>query len=255
MILTVLGGSAAGGNPGQPCSGYLVVSDETRVALDLGSGTLPELRRHVDAATLDAIVISHVHLDHVLDLLAMRYFLAYSPDRTGRRIPLWMPPDGMAFLDRLALALQDDGDGGPYFSCFAIAEYDPAAPLHIGSLTLTFAPTVHYIDTWAIRAFDGRSTLVYTADTGPAADLAAFCAGADVLITEASNDAPDHEPWETRGHQTPEEAGNLATRAGIGTLVLSHLWSQFGFDRAAHRAATAFTGQILIARPGLRVEV
>ena len=254
MRLTVLGGSAAGGNPGQACSGYLVESGGTAIALDLGAGTLPVLRSVTDAAALDAIVISHVHLDHLLDLLAMRYFLAYSPDRTGRRVPLWMPPGGLGFLDRLAVALESDGEGDPYFSTFDAREYAPAEELRIGGLIVRFTPTVHYVPTWAMRVSDATSSVVYTADTGPAANLAGFASAADVLVTEAAADVPGDEPWEERGHLTPEEAGALARDAGAPRLLLSHLWRQFGFERAAERAAAVFPGQVLIARQGLAIE-
>ena len=84
MELTILGGSAAGPNPGQGCSGYLVESGTTRVVVDLGPGTFPELRRHVDYRLLDGVVLSHGHLDHFLDILTVRYALAYNPVAAGR---------------------------------------------------------------------------------------------------------------------------------------------------------------------------
>ncbi|MFM9107867.1 MAG: MBL fold metallo-hydrolase [Chloroflexota bacterium] len=255
MRLTVLGGSAAGGNPGQPCSGYLAESGETRIALDLGTATLQQLREHTDAALLDGIVISHMHLDHVLDLLAMRYFLAYSPGASGRRAPLWLPPGGLAFLDRLALALEDDGEGDPYFAVFDAREYDPARQLTAGVLTISFAPTVHYVPTWAMRVSDGVSSLTYTADTGPAANLEGFAAGTDLLIAEGSCDEPGDEPRETRGHLMPEEAGELAARSSAKALLLTHLWQQYGLERAARRAANRYAGPVFLAQPGLSIDL
>ena len=255
MRLTVLGGAAAGGNPGQGCSGYLVQAGATRVALDLGPATLPVLRLNADAQELDGIIVSHLHLDHVLDLLALRYALAYGPNRPARRIPLYLPPGGLAFLDRLATALADDGEGGPYFEGFAASEYDPSGRLAIGSLEVTFAPTVHYVPCWAIRVSGPNAAdLVYTADTGPSADLAPFARDAGAIIIEGSADDPGDEPWEARGHMTPEEAGELAAAAGAGTLVLTHLWVEHGVERAARRAAARFPGRVEIARPGLTVE-
>lgn len=90
--LTILGGSAAGVGTGQGCTGYLVQSDSTSIVLDLGPNTLLELRKHTDFRRLDGIVISHLHMDHVLDLFAMRFALAYNPERPPRPIPLWLPP-------------------------------------------------------------------------------------------------------------------------------------------------------------------
>jgi ribonuclease BN (tRNA processing enzyme) len=255
VILTVLGGSAAGGNPGQGCSGYLVESGDTRLVLDLGSATLPELRLHANPADLDGIVISHLHLDHVLDLLALRYHLAYDPDRSGRTVPLFLPPGGLAFFDRLAAALDDDGEGESYFSQFDMSEYDPGHRLDIGGLTLSFAPTIHYVPCWAIRVEDGATSIVYTADTGPAAELDSFASGAAILIAEAAAIDTSSEPWESRGHLSAEEAGHLAAAAGVDMLVLAHYWSQQGSELLLARAAAHFSGPIEIARPGLKIRV
>jgi ribonuclease BN (tRNA processing enzyme) len=261
MRLTILGGAAAGGNPGQGTSGYLVQSRGTAIVLDLGFGTLGELRRHANPRDLGAIVVSHLHLDHVLDLLALRYALAYNPRRTDRRVPVWLPPGGRAFFDRLAAALADDGDGAPYFDeAFAFSEYDPDAVLPIGEFMIRFAPTVHYAPCWAMRVEDGSGAraFAYTADTGPAADLLPLVGGAEVLVAEgAANDplpADEAEPREARGHLTATEAGELADRAGVHTLVLSHLWDEHGPERSRGLAERVFAGRIEIARPGLTVE-
>ena len=254
--VTVLGGAAAGGNPGQGCSGYLVEAGSTSIVIDLGAGTLPQLRLRRDPRELTAIVISHMHLDHVLDLLALRYFLAYAPTRSTRRIPLWLPPGGRAFLDGLAQALVADGEGAPYFDAvFAIETYKPDLPLKIESLTFSFAPTVHYAPCWAMRVTDHASgvSLSYTADTGPSANLAALTSGCTVLIAEASLSEPGDEPWASRGHLTPEEAAALATAAGAKTLVLTHRWSEHEPDRLAARAQEVTAARVIGAEPGLTI--
>ncbi len=107
MRLTVLGGSAAGPNVGQGCSGYLLDVGSTRLVLDLGPGTLPELRRFADFRTLAGLVVSHLHVDHVLDLVALRFALAYNPVRPPGRLPLWLPPGGQDFLGGVAAALAE----------------------------------------------------------------------------------------------------------------------------------------------------
>ena len=129
MKLTVLGGSAAGPNPGQGCSGYFVESGTTRVVVDLGSGTFPELRRHVDYRLLDGVVLSHGHLDHFLDVLTLRYALLTTQSPADRQLPLWLPPGGLGLLDRLAQAITDDSDSGEFLSVFEVNQYEPDALL------------------------------------------------------------------------------------------------------------------------------
>lgn len=256
MKLTVLGGAAAGGNPGQGCSGYLVQDGAAAIVLDLGAGTLPELRRHADIWALDAVVVSHLHLDHVLDLLALRYALAYNPTRTGRKLPLWLPPGGRAFLDRVAAAV-DLGDPEPdYFSAvYAIDEYDPASGIEIGPFAVAFRATVHYVSCWAMRVDRaGKRALAYTADTGPSADLVPLFAGAAVLVSEAGAEPDGPEPWADRGHLSPAEAGALARASEVETLVLSHYWEENEPERAAGAAAAEYAGPVVLARPGTVVE-
>ena len=256
MRLTTLGGSAAGVNAGQGCSGYLVEVGATRLVLDLGPGTLPELRQHTDFRTLDGIVISHLHLDHVLDLLALRFALAYNPCPPAGPVPLWMPPGGGEFLDRAADAFAEPESAGDFFpSVFAVGEYDPERPLVVGTAHISFSPTAHFVPCWAIRVEGAPGeSLVYTADTGPAAPLAEFAAGTSVLIAEASALDPGDQPAAERGHLTATEAGLLAREAGAQTLVLAHLWEEYGFETLRRQAAGVFSGRIEIARRGLHIE-
>ena len=257
MRLTVLGGSAAGPNTGQGCSGYLVETGNTRVILDLGPGTLPELRRHADYRTLDAIVISHLHLDHVLDLLALRFLLAHNPVSPAGMLPLWLPPGGDAFLRRAATGFAEPGTEDEFFSSvFLVAEYDPRGSLEIGEAVLRFAPTVHYVPCWAIRVASRAeaAVLLYAADTGPAVDLNALGQGAGLVVAEGTLLDPGDEPHVTRGHLTAGEAGDLAASVGAESLVLAHLWEELGFDRYRTQAERAFGGRVELANPGLRVE-
>jgi ribonuclease BN (tRNA processing enzyme) len=256
MELVVLGGSAAGGNTGAGCAGFLVQSEQTRLVLDLGPGTLLELRRHADYRELDGVVISHLHLDHMLDVLSLRFLLKYNPIKPTKRIPLWMPPGGRAMLERIAAALDPDPDEGPFFdTVFDVADFDPGETLALGNLAIRFAPTVHYIPCWAMRLSNGVDSedLVYTADTGPAANLGEFVKGAAVLIAEATLPGPGKEPRDVRGHQTAAEAAQLAVEAGVDVLVLAHTWEEYGFDSYLADAKSYFDGIIELARPGLNI--
>jgi ribonuclease BN (tRNA processing enzyme) len=253
----MLGGSAAGGNTGAGCSGYLIRTPNSTLVLDYGPGVQQELRKHTDFRTLDGIVISHLHLDHSLDLGALRFALSYNPQKAAEPIPLWMPPGGLPFLRAWGSAFADAGDEAAFFTrAFDAAEYDPSGTISIGDVTITFMPTVHYRPCWAMRlAIPGAGDLFYTADTGPAAHLEDAAVGCETIIAEAGAISGDNEPWEARGHLTPEEAGQLATDAGAKTLILSHLWEEHDFEVYRRRAASTFEGTLHIAHPGLTIEL
>lgn len=254
MRLTILGGSAAGPNPGQGCSGYLLESGSTRVVIDLGSGTFPELRRHVDFRSIDAVILSHLHLDHTLDVLALRYALAYNPISPERPIPLWLPPGGLDFLDRLAAALANSSERRRYFSVFDAREYDPDVVLQVRELQVRFQPTVHFVPCWATRVSNGRDgDFLYTADTGPAANLGPFSKGASVMVAEGTDRTMSQEPFASRGHLTPKEAGTLAREADVKVLILSHQWAEHDPMSGVQEAELAFGNPVILATPGFRL--
>jgi ribonuclease BN (tRNA processing enzyme) len=255
MHLTILGGSAASPNTGMGCSGLLVQSGQTRIVLDLGPGTLPELRRHADFRTLDAVVISHMHIDHVLDLLALRHALAYNPIAAPAPVPVWLPPGGVQHLARATAPFDECDEPGRFERTIRLAEFDPDQPLTIGDLTVTFAPTVHYLPAWAMRVHAAHGAdLGYTGDTGPTAPLAGFFQGVGVLVAEATLLDPGARSSVERGSLTASEAGALAAASGAETLVLTHMWEELGFEASLAQAAATFSGRIELAKPGLTLD-
>ena len=255
MNVVVLGGSAAGGNTGAGCAGYLLIEGETRLVVDLGPGTLLELRKHVDFRAIDGIVISHYHLDHILDIGALRYLGKYHPEPIKqRKIPLWIPPG-----TRVRFAIWTDAFGSSdetefLEAVFNIAEYDPVEVLNVGDLSISFATTVHSVPAWAMRVTGpSGGDFGYTADTGPTADLAGFFRGVRLLASEATEPDTTQEPPHQRNHMTAREAARLAADAQAQALILTHHWEELGLDRAALEAQSVFDGLVMVARPGLSV--
>jgi len=238
------------------CSGYLIESGTTRLVLDFGPGVLPELRRHTDFRLLSAIVISHMHLDHMLDLLALRHALAYNPRPAPAPIPLWLPPAGAAHLAQATAPFDTCDEPGRFGRTIEVNEYDPEIGLGIGDLRITFAPTIHYFPGYAMRitAPTGQS-LGYTGDTGPTADLVDFVTGVNILVAESTLIDGGSLPVQARGSLTAAEAGELARNAGASVLVLTHMWEELGFANYRAWAAAAFPGRIELARPGLTIAV
>ena len=250
----VLGGASAAPNPGQGCSGYLVNIDQARLVLDLGPGTLPELRRHCSIASIDGIIISHLHVDHILDLVALWWGWLYHPVPLARPIPLWLPPGG---IDRLREILQTFGRADEVAEFFAricsVEEFDPNQTISVAGATVSFAATAHFIPCWAIRVTSAHGVVAYTADTGPAANLVPIARDADVLIAEAMLPPGSYDESPNRGSSTATEAAQLARDAGAKRLILTHLWAEHDATTSHTEAAQVFSGPIEVAKRGLQV--
>jgi ribonuclease BN (tRNA processing enzyme) len=258
MKLTILGGSAAGPAAGQGCSGFLLQDDETAIVIDLGPGTLHELKRHIDVRTVDALVLSHPHLDHTLDIGALRYSLMYAPSKLDRPLPLYLPPGADETLYYLGRAFSTESEAASFYDgVLDLRSYDPRAPLTVGSFTITFAPGVHYIPCWSMRITSRVSSRIlgFTADSGPAARLQNHLTGVHTLLAEAAFAEPGAEPYESRGHSTAREAGELATGCGVEQLVLTHIWQEIGGEAQKQRASATYSGPISVATPGLKINV
>ena len=257
MIVNVLGSAAAGANAGSGCSSFLVQSGATRLLIDCGPGTLPELKRVTDIRAIDAIVISHMHIDHFLDLITMRAAFRYAPEPYEGRIPLWLPPGGIEILDSLAAPLDLDHHSPLFFDqVFDTDEFNPIDSLQVGGISIDFAPTQHAMPAWAMRVAGAgsESVLGYTSDTGPITNLSAFMQDVRVLICEATLLQSDTSPLE-RGHLTAQEAGRLAQACKAARLILTHIWDELGQDRLLREAMSAFEGPVEIAWPGMELSI
>ena len=246
LRITVVGSSSSIPRPNRACSSYLVQDDETSVVLDLGTGAFANLRRHVEYDRLDAIVISHMHADHFIDLIPLRYALCYGALRPARKLPLYLPPDGERMLHQLVGAFADEGGGDFISEVFDVHTYDPAATLAIGAGRLSFALTSHYIPAFAMRYEWRGQAFTYSADTAPEARIIELARDCDLFICESTLLAGDVERG-MRGHSSAREAGLMAQSAGVRRLVLTHYPECATARDLDESARECFAGEIIIA--------
>jgi ribonuclease BN (tRNA processing enzyme) len=247
--LTVVGSGTSQPQPETPASGILVESDTTAILVDCGQGVIRELFAYCDPRELDAIVVGHMHADHYIDLVSLRYLLPWE-GVAGAHLPVFLPPGGRARMDELASAISERP--GFFDDAFGILEYDPAHPHHVGDLTISFVQGQHYVPAWGctITDPDGRR-IVISGDTGPNDGIVAAARGADLFVLEATLTDADHDD-PRRGHLTPEEAIDMAARAGVPRTILVHFRANLRdrVERACAGRPGAHAG-----RPGLVVEV
>ncbi|MCH1867165.1 MBL fold metallo-hydrolase [Nocardioides sp. CFH 31398] len=253
MRLTVVGCSGSYPGPDSPASCYLLEAphdDGTgertwRVLLDLGNGALGSLQNFADPLAIDAVLLSHLHADHCLDLCSYHVLRRYHPEGKQPRIPVWGPA-GVA--DRIARGYDLDPDPGMHED-FAFAEYDAAGhDLEIGPFAVRAEPVLHPVTAFALRVTAGGRTLAYSGDTAPCDGLDRAAAGVDLLLAEASFRHADDNPPGI--HLTGRECGELADRAGVPRLVITHVPPWYSGPAARDEALTVYAGDVQVAAVG-----
>ncbi|CAN5569677.1 MAG: MBL fold metallo-hydrolase [Chloroflexi bacterium] len=254
MRLTVLGRSPASPNAGEACAGYLVEGGGSRVLVDIGPGVVAQLVKRHHPDELDAIVVSHMHADHMLDLVTLRYVFPWLARPKDQRLRVVMPPGS---ADQLLDLARGVGSPRHFEDTFRLSEHDGSSAVVFDNLSLRPISTQHYIPCWGFRIeADGRR-LAYTADTAPSSGLNDLADSADLLLSEATLRSLDEDaaPPEPRGHLTPAEAGDAARQGGSRRLMLTHLPVNDGDAWATNAATEAFGSPVEIASPGMSYEV
>lgn len=250
MRLTILGKSPAWQDAGGACSGYLVQEGDYALLLDCGNGVFAKLRERLDYAQVDAVLVSHIHGDHILDLVPFAYALTLGvdPARPRPRPRLLVPQGGAAALRELVGVW---GGGGLIDEAFEPSEYESSTSLELGPIQVRLHPVPHFTLTHAVEliAPSGRR-IVYGADCRFSEELIEAARDAELLLAEATLTEPDPAPLHERGHMSAGEAGELAARAGVGRLVLTHISDQLDLERAREAAAAGFGGPVEIAAGG-----
>jgi ribonuclease BN (tRNA processing enzyme) len=242
--ITVLGKSPAWQDADGACSGYLVAGAGSLVLLDCGPGVFGKLRRFVDYRDIDAVVISHLHADHILDLVPFASGLRYGPGEARPR--LFAPPGAPETFAGLCAGGNMTPDHIEL--AFDVTVYDPGQPLRVGGLDVRFQPVPHYIPTNAVEFSDNGGRFTFSSDCGPSEALCEFAAGTDLFFVEAT--LPRVEDEADRGHLTPAEAGEHGAKAGARRLVLTHFSDELDLAWAVEEAARAFGGPVDAAHEG-----
>lgn len=241
--LTILGcsGSYASAENG-PASSYLLQTEGTKILLDAGSGSYPNLCRTIDPRELSAIVLTHWHADHcsgILDLaVAFGYYL---PDPTS--IPVYAPA-GMKEL--LAQFVEEIGDILDWH------EVGEDSQVQVGDIGLRFLATDHPIPTVAVECSKDDRRFVYTSDTGPQWSPATFGPGANLVLSEATF---QRERRPNDSHLTARQAAEFAREARAERLMLTHIAPTLDREHSRAEATAAFGSQVELASELMRVEI
>jgi ribonuclease BN (tRNA processing enzyme) len=250
--LVVLGSCGAWPEPSRACSGFVLQVDGFNIVLDLGYATLPRLLEVLDSTSadgLDAVVITHHHADHALDLHGL-FRARWFGRRGAPALPLYAP---RAVLDQVAALEENDTDAvDQVFDWHPL----PAAPYQLGPVRLESWPLPHFVPNAGVRLSVPGLCVAYTGDTGPDPALVDLGRNVDLYIMEASDrDQRDEVPQAVGSglHLNAAQAGRAAAAAGAHRLLLTHFWPGNDRNRSRAEAAAYFPGEVLLADEGLSI--
>ena len=255
MRMTVVGCSGSFPGPDSPASCYLLEARHDdgrgvrtwRVLMDLGSGALGALQRYADPLGIDAVLLSHLHADHCLDLAGYYVLRKYHPGGPWPRIPVWGP---VGTAERMARAYDLPVDPGMTEE-FDFREW--REPIHVGPFAVEPIAVDHPVPAYGLRVSADGAVLGYSGDTGPCAGLDAVAKDADLLLAEASFRSGDANP--PRLHLTGADCGEAAARGDARRLLLTHVPPWFDPQVALGEARSAYDGPVALARPGETYEL
>ena len=213
MELIILGCHGPYPPAGGACSGYLVREGDSAILLDCGNGVLSRLQEYMPFGKLDAVFLSHLHADHLSDLLIMRYGLeiAYSQGVRSDPLPLYAPTEPLVEYERL-----------PYKNAYELKPISENKAVRVGPFIITFKLGVHAVPAYALRVETSTGLLVYSGDTEAYPVLRGIAAGADIFLCEANYLESDLEAG-LPNHLSAGEAARIAAEAGVKRLLLTHL--------------------------------
>lgn len=238
---TVIGSAGTHPSASRVCSSYLVRHEDTTLLLDMGSGSLHNLQKVIDLPDLDAVVISHLHPDHFVDLYALNYAMRFHPDSPGP-IPVYGPAETHATV---ASMLPEES----IERMAKLLHFTPAKAgqrLEVGALTIELFEMNHPTECIGSRITAGDTVISFTGDTAPTPQIEALGREADLLVIDATW-LERQRPLPPDIHCTGLEAGIAATEAQAKRVMITHVSPYNDPAEVGAEAARAYDGEILLA--------
>ncbi|PTX58675.1 ribonuclease BN (tRNA processing enzyme) [Melghirimyces profundicolus] len=240
MKWTVLGCQSPYPAPGGGTPGYLLETGGEKILVDCGSGVLSRLGRYFPPHQLDAVLLSHLHADHIVDLFVLQYAV-WTAIRLGKRkspLTVYAPSQPAGWADKIA-----------YRRAVTHQPIREGESVAFGGCTVTFHRTEHAIPCYAMEIRAGERVILYGADAGPSTGWESMCRNPDLFVCEGSylhRDTPERPV----GHHSVFQAAEAARRIGAKRLLITHLYPEYDFPSLLQEAESAYNGELSLAEPG-----
>lgn len=244
MKWTVLGYQSPFPGPNGATPGYLLEAKGKKILIDCGSGVLAQLSKTLFPYELDAVILSHLHADHIADIWVLQYALKIAERNYDyfQPLPVWMPDQPKRWFDMIRAK--------PLMKIQVITE---KSGIDFGSgLTVKFHRTDHAIPCYAMEFCDGKTTLLYGADSGPSTLWEQMGTGHDLVVLEATY-LKENLPSNLSGHLSARQAGQVAETMKAKSLLLTHLYPTYDRLQVIREAKESYSGNCMVAEMGLTI--
>jgi ribonuclease BN (tRNA processing enzyme) len=230
MKLTVLGNNGPFPAAGGACSGYLISEGNIKILIDCGSGVLSNLLKFVRFEELDAIILTHLHSDHISDMMVLRYAVQIKKARgfMDKCITVYAPNDPEEEFKRLDIK-----------GVFDLKPITGNLQLSFDNLKITFKDMKHPVKCFGISIYDGSVRFVFSGDTSICGNIIEFSRNADLVMLDSGLLERDKK-GENVPHLTAKECGLVAKEAGAKKLLLTHFWPDYNIDELLAEAKENF---------------
>ncbi len=238
MKLTVLGNNGPYPKAGGACSGYLITHNDTKILIDCGNGVLSRLLKVCEIKDIDAILLSHLHSDHISDIFVLKYAIGLNKnnnDNFNKPILLYTATDDKYLVDTMN-----------YNDSFDINAIQNGKKIMINELNIEFKKMCHPVETFAIKISDGKKTFIYSGDTKYTEELINFAADSDFFLCEAG--VLEKDMKEDTPHLSPKQAGEIAEKANVKRLVLTHFWPKNRNDEIMEEAKQSYNSILELSK-------
>ncbi|OPJ55592.1 MBL fold metallo-hydrolase [Alkalithermobacter paradoxus] len=237
MKLTIIGAYGPYPKAGGACSGYLIEWEGNKLLLDLGNGVLSKyLSLGHKAQDLTGIIISHLHADHMSDLLVLRYLLQIQlMNKTIKKgIPVYCPSTPTKFYNEIN-----------YKNVYEVNTITDKQEISLNGLNITFHKTNHPVECYLTSIKYKGKKFVYTGDTAYFKEIENIVDQSDMLLCEGG--ILDSQKTSTTPHLSSKEAAQIAQVSNVKSLILTHIYPENDIEDIFKEAKNYYSGNLKIA--------
>lgn len=237
MKLTILGNNGPYPSAGGACSGYLIEDKNTKILLDCGNGVISNLQKIINIKELDAIIITHLHNDHVGDIFVLKYAFGIMKQMGDfdKKIMVYTASDDKYLLSNMN-----------YNDVFEIIKINDEKEIIINDINISFNRTIHPVETYSVKLTKGDKKFVYSSDTSYNENIIEFSKGVDLLLIEAG--VLEKDRLKDTPHLSAKQAGVIVEKANVKRALLTHLWPEYNQEEVLNEALENCNINVEIAR-------